>query len=178
MLPTGRNDHHAGVVGVVTPWNYPLLLSVGSLITSSRRESCDDQDVRVHTGNRSSLTRDAREAFAEDQVAVVTDDTGVLAEEFVRCEFDSFGFNGLGSGGSPGDGAAADNLVPVTLELEGNPRHHREGAPLDVAAERICWEKSLKSASPAPLRTMYCVLGAYEQFVEAYRHATRACSPP
>jgi coniferyl-aldehyde dehydrogenase len=109
--------------------------------------------------------------FPADQVAVVTDDTGVLAEEFVRLRFDHLVFTGSGRVGRLVMRAAADNLVPVTLELGGkSPVIIGEDAPLDVAAERICWGKSLKSGQSCTAPDyVLCPRGHIERFVEAYR---------
>jgi coniferyl-aldehyde dehydrogenase len=161
-----------GVVGVVTPWNYPLLLSVGPLINIIAAGNRAMIKMSEYTPATARVLRAMLAgAFAEDQVAVVTDDTGVLAEEFVRLRFDHLVFTGSGRVGRLVMRAAADNLVPVTLELGGkSPVIIGEGAPLDVAAERICWGKSLKSGQSCTAPDyVLCPRGHIEQFVEAYR---------
>jgi coniferyl-aldehyde dehydrogenase len=161
-----------GVVGVVTPWNYPLLLSLGPLINTiaaGNRAMIKMSESTPATGQ--VLRTMLAEVFPADQVVVVTDDTGALAEEFVRLRFDHLVFTGSGRVGRLVMRAAADNLVPVTLELGGkSPVIIGEDAPLDAAAERICWGKSLKSGQSCTAPDyVLCPRRLVEQFVEAYR---------
>src|SRR3984893_17922097 len=161
-----------GVVGVVTPWNYPLLLSVGPLINILAAGNRSMIKMSEYTPATAQVLRTMlAEVFPADQVAVVTDDTGVLAEEFVRLRFDHLVFTGSGRVGRLVMRAAADNLVPVTLELGGeSPGSIGQDAPLDVAAERICWGKSLKSGQSCTAPDyVLCPRGHIAQFVDAYR---------
>jgi coniferyl-aldehyde dehydrogenase len=161
-----------GVVGVVTPWNYPLLLSIGPLINiiaAGNRAMIKMSESTPATGQ--ALRTMLADVFRAEQVAVVTDDTGALAEEFVQLRFDHLVFTGSGRVGRMVMRAAADNLVPVTLELGGkSPVILGEDAPLDAAAERICWGKSLKSGQSCTAPDyVLCPRRHIEQFVEAYR---------
>jgi coniferyl-aldehyde dehydrogenase len=109
----------------------------------------------------------------------VTDDKGALAEEFVRLRFDHLVFTGSSRVGRLVMRTAADNLVPVTLELGGkSPVIIGEDAPLAAAAERICWGKSLKSGQSCTAPDyVLCPRGHIEAFVEAYR-ACYSCMFP
>jgi coniferyl-aldehyde dehydrogenase len=161
-----------GIVGVVTPWNYPLLLSIGPLINiiaAGNRAMIKMSEYTPATAQ--ALRTMLAQVFPADQVAVVTDDMGVLAEEFVRLRFDHLVFTGSGRVGRLVMRAAADNLVPVTLELGGkSPVIIGEDAPLAMAAERICWGKSLKSGQSCTAPDyVWCPRRLVDQFVEAYR---------
>jgi coniferyl-aldehyde dehydrogenase len=174
MLPSSAQVIYQplGVIGVVTPWNYPLLLSVGPLINIIAAGNRAMIKMSEHSPATAQLLRTMlAEVFPADQVAVVTDDAGVLAEEFVRLGFDHLVFTGSGRVGRMVMRAAADNLVPVTLELGGkSPVIIGEDAPLDAAAERICWGKSLKSGQSCTAPDyVLCPRRLIEQFVEAYR---------
>ena len=174
MLPSSAQVIYqpVGIVGVVTPWNYPLLLSIGPLINIIAAGNRAMIKMSEYTPATAQVLRTMlAEVFPADQVAVVTDDKGVLAEEFVRLRFDHLVFTGSGRVGRLVMRAAADNLVPVTLELGGkSPVIIGEDAPLDVAAERICWGKSLKSGQSCTAPDyVLCPRGHIEQFVEAYR---------
>jgi coniferyl-aldehyde dehydrogenase len=161
-----------GIVGVVTPWNYPLLLSIGPLINIIAAGNRAMIKMSEHTPATAEVLRTMlAEVFPADQVVVVTDDKGVLAEEFVRLRFDHLVFTGSGRVGRMVMRAAADNLVPVTLELGGkSPVIIGEDAPLDAAAERICWGKSLKSGQSCTAPDyVLCPRSLVEQFVQAYR---------
>src|SRR3984893_17118573 len=182
MLPSSAQVVYQplGVIGVVTPWNYPLLLSVGPLINIIAAGNRAMIKMSEHAPATAQLLRTMlAEVFPADQVAVVTDDAGVLAEEFVRLGFDHLVFTGSGRVGRMVMRAAADNLVPVTLELGGkSPVIIGEDAPLDVAAERICWGKSLKSGQSCTAPDyVLCPRAKVEKFVAAYRVAYRRMFP-
>jgi coniferyl-aldehyde dehydrogenase len=169
-----------GVVGVVTPWNYPLLLSIGPLINIIAAGNRAMIKMSEHTpATARALCTMLADVFPADQVVVVTDDKGALAEEFVRLRFDHLVFTGSSRVGRLVMRTAADNLVPVTLELGGkSPVIIGEDAPLAAAAERICWGKSLKSGQSCTAPDyVLCPRGHIEAFVEAYR-ACYSCMFP
>jgi coniferyl-aldehyde dehydrogenase len=183
MKPSRRHLHPAllpsrarvmyqplGVIGIVTPWNYPLLLSLGPLTNV------------IAAGNRAMIKLAAfspamavamramlAEAFAEDHVAIVTGN----AAEFSRLRFDHLVFTGSSAVGREVMRTAAENLVPVTLELGGkSPVIIGDDAPVAEAAERICWGKSLKSGqSCTSLDYVLCPRGRVDEFVQAYRNS-------
>ena len=108
-----------GVVGIIVPWNYPLYLAIGPLISA------------LSAGNRvmikmSEFTPETAEAlrvmlldaFDEVQVAVVIGEADVAAS-FSALPFDHLLFTGSTAVGKHVMRAAADNLTPVTLELGG-----------------------------------------------------------
>ncbi|HSY21041.1 MAG TPA: coniferyl aldehyde dehydrogenase [Polyangiaceae bacterium] len=108
-----------GVVGILSPWNYPLQLSLVPLVAA------------IAAGNRAMLKPSEfvpltaellRELVAatctEDEVAVITGgpETG---EAFASLPFDHLVFTGSTRVGKLVMRAASENLVPVTLELGG-----------------------------------------------------------
>jgi coniferyl-aldehyde dehydrogenase len=108
-----------GVVGVIVPWNFPIYLALGPLVTAlaaGNRVMIKMSEVTPATN--AVFKRLLGEVFAEDLVAVVGEelvDPGV----FTSLPFDHIVFTG-----SPGVGrivmrTAAENLTPVTLELGG-----------------------------------------------------------
>jgi coniferyl-aldehyde dehydrogenase len=174
MLPSSAQVIYQplGIVGVVTPWNYPLLLSIGPLINIIAAGNRAMIKMSEHTPATAQVLRTMlAKVFPAEQVAVVVDDTGALAEEFTRLRFDHLVFTGSGRVGRMVMRAAADNLVPVTLELGGkSPVIIGDDAPLDAAAERICWGKSLKSGQSCTAPDyVLCPRRYIEQFVAAYR---------
>jgi coniferyl-aldehyde dehydrogenase len=108
-----------GVVGIVGAWNYPLALSVLPLVdalAAGNRVLLKAPELTPHFSE--VLKRTLAEAFAEDQVAVVLGGVDV-AEQFCRLPLDHLFFTGSTSVGRRVMAAAAENLVPVTLELGG-----------------------------------------------------------
>lgn len=108
-----------GVVGVVSPWNYPVQLSLGPLITAlaaGNRVMLKPSELTPKTS--ALLVELLGKAFTADEVCVVEGD-GALAAEFARLPFDHLFFTGSTAVGRKVAEAAAANLTPTTLELGG-----------------------------------------------------------
>ncbi|CBL44116.1 putative coniferyl aldehyde dehydrogenase [gamma proteobacterium HdN1] len=135
-----------GVVGIIVPWNYPLFLALGPLLSA------------LSAGNRAMIkmseytpaTADAfktmiQEIYPEDHVAVITGEADV-GVAFSKLPFDHLLFTGSTAVGKHVMRAAADNLTPVTLELGGkSPAIIHESFPMQEAAERIAFGKCLNA---------------------------------
>ena len=108
-----------GVVGVVSPWNYPIFLTLGPLIdilAAGNRAMIKPSELTPATG--ALLARMLGEAFAPEEVLVVQGDVSV-GRAFTTLPFDHLIFTGSTNVGREVMRAAAENLVPVTLELGG-----------------------------------------------------------
>ena len=108
-----------GVIGVVSPWNYPIFLTLGPLIdilAAGNRAMIKPSELTPATG--ALLARMLGEAFALEEVAVIQGDVSV-GRAFTTLPFDHLIFTGSTNVGREVMRAAADNLVPVTLELGG-----------------------------------------------------------
>jgi coniferyl-aldehyde dehydrogenase len=135
-----------GVVGVISPWNYPVQLALAPLAGA------------LAAGNRvmlkpSELTPRTSEILAELLGRALPRplvDTVVggpeMGEAFSRLPFDHLVFTGSTRVGKLVMRAAAENLVPVTLELGGkSPTLVLPDFGLDVAAERITFGKLINA---------------------------------
>ena len=108
-----------GVVGVVSPWNYPVQLALGPVITALAAGNRVMLKPSELTPQTSSLMADLiHKTFAADEVCVVLGD-GALAAEFCSLPFDHLFFTGSTAVGRIVAKAAAANLTPTTLELGG-----------------------------------------------------------
>ena len=108
-----------GVVGVVSPWNYPIFLTLGPLIdilAAGNRAMIKPSELTPATG--ALLTRMLGEVFTPEEVLVVQGDVAV-GRAFTGLPFDHLIFTGSTEVGRQVMRAAAENLVPVTLELGG-----------------------------------------------------------
>jgi len=127
-----------GVVGVISPWNFPLTLTFGPLagiLAAGNR--CLIKPSELTPEVSSLLKRLVGEYFDQQEVAVVTGGADV-AEAFSRLPFDHLLFTGSTSVGRRVMAAAAANLVPVTLELGGKcPALISRSADLARAVDRI-----------------------------------------
>ncbi len=108
-----------GVVGIVSPWNYPLALSLMPLATAlaaGNRVMLKPSELTPRTN--ALLAAFLGELFPPTQVSVVTGDATVGAE-FSALPFDHLFFTGSPAVGRLVMRAAAESLTPVTLELGG-----------------------------------------------------------
>jgi coniferyl-aldehyde dehydrogenase len=135
-----------GVIGIIAPWNYPLLLSLSPLvdaISAGNRVMLKPSDL---TPIFSSLLQDLiAQRFDANQVSVVTGDVET-ARMFSSLPFDHLLFTGSTAVGKQVMLAAAANLTPVTLELGGkSPAIVCADYPLHKAARSIAFGKFLNA---------------------------------
>jgi coniferyl-aldehyde dehydrogenase len=135
-----------GVVGVIAPWNYPVQLSLGPLITAlaaGNRVMLKPSELTPHTS--ALLAELLGRAFTPDEVCVVQGD-GELAAAFAALPFDHLFFTGSTAVGRKVAQAAAANLTPTTLELGGkSPCIIDASCDLHDAAVKIAHGKLLNA---------------------------------
>jgi coniferyl-aldehyde dehydrogenase len=142
-----------GVIGIITPWNYPLLLAISPLIcalAAGNRAMIKMSSFTPKTG--AMLKRALGEAFSEDQVAVITGG-GVVSDAFSRLPFNQMTFTGSTNVGRTVMAAAAENLTPVLLELGGkSPAIIHASVPMKDAVEKLalgkCWNAGQTCVAP------------------------------
>jgi len=127
-----------GVVGIISPWNYPIFLSMGPLAGALAAGNHVMLKPSELSPSISGLTRALiAELFPEDYVSVELGESNAAAE-FAALPFDHLLFTGSTRVGKLVMKAAAENLTPVTLELGGkSPALVHPTYPLGRAAERI-----------------------------------------
>lgn len=133
-----------GVVGIIVPWNFPVMLSLGPLITALAAGNRAMIKLSEFTPQTNAvITALLAEAFSTEQVSVVEGEADVAAA-FSRLAFDHLIFTGSTTVGRHVMRAAADNLTPVTLELGGkSPVLIAPDMPMATAVERMIFGKSL-----------------------------------
>ncbi len=135
-----------GVIGIISPWNYPLQLAVMPLIGALGAGNRAMIKPSEYTPRLSDLLkRVLGTIFTEDEVYVATGGVKV-ASAFSALPFDHMIFTGSTSVGKIVAAAAAKNLVPCTLELGGkSPTIIDESANMDTAVARIANGKLLNA---------------------------------
>lgn len=127
-----------GVVGIIGPWNFPLQLVVvpaAAAFAAGNRVMIKMSEITAHTAEL--MQRLAPNYFDEDELAIITGGADVAAA-FAGMPFDHVFFTGSPSVGALVQRAAADHLVPVTLELGGkNPVVVAPGSDIRRSAKRI-----------------------------------------
>ncbi|GGF86775.1 MULTISPECIES: coniferyl aldehyde dehydrogenase [Cysteiniphilum] len=135
-----------GVVGIMVPWNYPILLSLSPLIYALAAGNRVCIKLSEHTPKTNRVMMEiCKRAFNIDEVAVVTGDATV-AQSFSELPFDHLFFTGSTAIGRKVMQAATKNLTPVTLELGGkSPLIISQNFPLKKAAKMITFAKGLNA---------------------------------
>lgn len=127
-----------GVVGVISPWNFPIILSlspVAAAFAAGNRAMLKPSELTPRTSDL--LASLVQEYFDESEFTVFCGDSSVGAA-FSALPFDHLMFTGSTAVAKHISRAAAEHLVPVTLELGGkSPVVISKTADLKVAAKRI-----------------------------------------
>lgn len=135
-----------GVIGVISPWNFPVQLTFGPLagvLAAGNRAMIKPSELTPATSTL--LAKMIATAFEEEEIAMVTGGPEVGAA-FSGLPFDHLIFTGGTSIGRHVMRAASENLVPVTLELGGkSPVIIGRSADLAKAAARIMAGKTLNA---------------------------------
>jgi coniferyl-aldehyde dehydrogenase len=168
-----------GVVGVVSPWNYPIQLSLGPVIgaiAAGNRVMVKPSELAPNVAE--ALRALVAETFPADHATVVVGGPEV-AEAFTRLPFDHLVFTGSTRLGKIVMRAAAENLVPVTLELGGkSPAIVGEGYSLQQAAQKLMYGKCF-NAGQTCVAPDYAFLpkGRVDAFVEECKTAITQMYP-
>jgi NAD-dependent aldehyde dehydrogenases len=135
-----------GTVLVIAPFNYPFQLLIEPLIGAIAAGNTAVLKPSEYTQNvEAVILKMFSEFFDEDYIAVVTGGREVTTE-LIHSKFDYIFFTGSQNVGKVVMKAAAENLVPVTLELGGkSPVIVHEDANIQVAVKRIVWGKYINA---------------------------------
>jgi aldehyde dehydrogenase (NAD+) len=127
---------------IISPWNYPVNLTFGPLISAIAAGNTAILKPSEMTPNLSALmVKIVREIFPEDEVAIFEGDVKV-STALLELPFDHIFFTGAPAIGKVVMAAAAKHLASVTLELGGkSPTIIDESADLKKAASNIIWSK-------------------------------------
>ncbi len=135
-----------GVVGVIVPWNFPLFLSVGPLVSIFAAGNRAMVKMSENSRHLARLLIERIPAYFPPEKLQFFDESGGVGIEFSKLPFDHLIFTGSGATGRAVMAAAAQNLCPVTLELGGKaPAIVCDDFDLELAAQRILFCKYLNA---------------------------------
>ena len=135
-----------GVVGIMAPWNFPMAMvmaPMAGILAAGNRAMIKPSEF---TENVSALLAEAvPNYFDPSEMAVFTGGVDVAAQ-FSALAFDHLIFTGATSVGKHVMRAAAENLVPLTLELGGkSPTIIGKNADIEKAGDRIALGKMMNA---------------------------------
>lgn len=135
-----------GVVGIVSPWNYPVqlaLLPLATALAAGNRVMLKPSELTPNTS--ALMSKLLAEIFPAERVSVLEGGPD-LAEAFCALPFDHIFYTGSTRVGRSVAAAAGNNLVPVTLELGGkSPALVSPDYSIDDAAHAIAWGRFLNA---------------------------------
>ncbi|HWU65246.1 MAG TPA: coniferyl aldehyde dehydrogenase [Ensifer sp.] len=135
-----------GVVGIMVPWNYPVLLALGPLVdvlAAGNRAVIKPSELLPRTS--ALLAAVIPDYFNPAEVSVVEGGVDV-AQAFAAQPFDHLIFTGSTAVGKRVMAAAAENLTPLTLELGGkSPVVIAPDYPIEAAAREIAFGKMMNA---------------------------------
>ena len=168
-----------GVVGLISPWNFPVNLTFAPLagvLSAGNRVMIKPSEYTPETSN--AMAKAISEEFDADEIAVVLGGAETGAD-FSGLPFDHLLFTGATSIAKHVLSAAAQNLVPVTLELGGkSPVIVSESANMDSAAGAIMAGKMM-NAGQICLSPDYVFVpkNRVQEFVESSKKAVTKTFP-
>ncbi|MGS2727444.1 aldehyde dehydrogenase family protein [Psychroserpens sp. BH13MA-6] len=133
-----------GVCLIISPWNYPITLTFGPLVSAIASGNTVILKPSEMTPNTSAVMAEmVSELFKEDEVALIEGEVEV-SEELLKLPFNHIFFTGSPRVGKIVMSAAAKHLTSVTLELGGkSPTIIHESAAIENAVKNIVWGKYL-----------------------------------
>lgn len=168
-----------GVIGIMSPWNYPIFLSLGPLvaaIAAGNRAIIKPSEFTPYA-NR-VINEILQEAFSADEVSMV-EGGAELAAGFSGLPFDHLLFTGSTNVGKLVMASAAKNLTPVTLELGGkSPAIVASDVSADFAVERMLYGKCLNAGQTcvAPDYVL-CPENMQEALIESFKKQFKQLYP-
>ncbi|MEM6625881.1 MAG: coniferyl aldehyde dehydrogenase [Pseudomonadota bacterium] len=168
-----------GVVGLVSPWNFPVTLTFGpmaGIFAAGNRVMIKPSEFTPATSEL--MKRMVESAFSEEEAAVLVGGPDI-GSAFTSLPFDHLIFTGATSIGKLVMRAASENLTPVTLELGGkSPVVIGRSADMQKVANRVMAGKTLNAGqiclAPDYVMTPKELRG---EFVDAAQEAVRTLYP-
>jgi coniferyl-aldehyde dehydrogenase len=135
-----------GVVGIISPWNYPVLLSLGPLVGALAAGNRVMMKLSEFCPETNRVLRNiVTQALGESWVEVIEGEAEI-ANEFSLMPFDHLLFTGSTSVGHIIMRNAAEHLTPITLELGGkSPLLVAPSADLRDTAKKLVFGKALNA---------------------------------
>lgn len=171
--------HPKGVVLIISPWNYPVSLSLVPLVTALAAGNRVILKPSECTPRTSQVLAELVAAALPEDKAVVLTGSPEIAAELCKLPFDHIMFTGSSAVGRKVMKAAAENLTPVTLELGGkSPAIIQPNFDLKKATERIVRGKFFNTGQTC-ISPDYVMIerGQVNDFIKLYEETVNTFYP-
>lgn len=157
-----------GVVGVISPWNYPFTLSMTPVVTAL---AAGNTVVLKPSDVTATVGESVRELFEDSSwpgLVGVVQGGAETGEALVRSDVDKIAFTGSARTGRRVMAAAAERLTPVLLELGGkDPMIVCADADLDRATRGAVWGSMQNSGQTCmSVERVYVDASIHDEFVD------------
>ena len=135
-----------GVCLIISPWNFPLNLTFGPLVSAIAAGNAVILKPSEMTPNISNVMEEIIEDLFEDNEVALVEGEVEVSQELLKLPFNHIFFTGSPNVGKIVMKAAAAHLTSVTLELGGkSPTIIDETANLKSTAKKIAWGKFMNN---------------------------------
>jgi aldehyde dehydrogenase (NAD+) len=178
LLGSSSYIHHEpkGQALIIAPWNFPVLLTLGPLVSAIAAGNCAMIKPSEYVPHTSAVLKKMIESlFPREEVAIFEGDVEV-GKALLKKPFNHIFFTGSPAVGRLVMKAASEHLASVTLELGGkSPGIVDETADIPMTAFRVAWAKFVNKGqicvTPDNLWVHEKVAPAFlEEFNKVVRH--------
>jgi len=176
IITRSRLEHRPhGVVGLITPWNYPFLLAIADAVPALLAGNAVVLKPSELTPLSANLGRELLlQSGLDPDLFIVVHGAGELGNELIR-HVDYIGFTGGTVTGRKVAIAAAERMIPYSLELGGkNPMIVLSGAPLkEAVAGLLSGSFSNAGQTCISMERVYVEAPVFEEFSQIVADSTR-----
>ncbi|MFV2124097.1 aldehyde dehydrogenase family protein [Micromonospora sp. LOL_013] len=159
-----------GVVGVIGPWNYPVLIPIGPIAYALAAGNTVVFKPSEYTPAAGQWLADTlTEAVGARSVLTAVHGLGDVGDALCRSGVDKLSFTGSSRTGRLVMAACAETLTPVVIEAGGKDAMIvDDDADIDAAAEACVWGAMTNAGqSCIGIERVYAMAPVYDAFVDA-----------
>ncbi len=158
-----------GVIGIITPWNFPINLSINPAITALAAGNRVMIKMSEFTPNTNRVLKKILGGI--DEHVVFIEGEMEVSSAFSKLPFDHLFFTGSTEVGKHIARAAADNLTPITLELGGkSPVIIDDQISMKSAIDSIILGKTVNAGQICVAPDYICLPKSRQQeFIDTYK---------
>lgn len=164
-----------GSVLIMGPFNYPFQLLIAPLVAAIAAGNCAVLSPSELTPHTAAVIKKLISDCFPSEFVFCTDGGIENNDKLLHSRFDKIFFTGSIQVGKIVMRAAAENLIPVTLELGGkSPVIVARSAKLQIACERIAWGKFMNAGQTCVAPDYVLVhKSVFDEFLTTFRETVR-----